>query len=318
MAKKELNLKSYFSKKVTVTEPLVASTSRHEVEMMPGASGPSQDSSLEREQVEDSSDTVISLQPSKSPQGCSCQCCTNPEVPYRPSDVSDSKVCHAHHSKDKRVGQKKCYDRKIQPNWFMKYPWISVCTSTFRIFCATCRGAKKFGQLTLSKHQKSAFVEDGFGNWKKGLQKFLEHEKSDMHREAADRLAAKSSGRNVATLLNTQHEVETVFHRELLLKLLSCIQFLARQGLPFRGHRENADCFEGNLYQLLLLQALNFPQMEMWLRQREYISPEIINEVIMMMGQAVLREILTEIKRSYWFALIADKASDLTNHFQCN
>ena len=178
----------------------------------------------------------------------------------------------------------------------------------------SCRGAKKFGLLTLSKHQKSAFVEDGFGNWKKGLQKFLEHEKSDMHREAADRLAAKSSGRNVATLLNTQHEVETAFHREMLLKLLSCIQFLARQGLPFRGHRENANCFEGNLYQLLLLQAQNFPQMKMWLCQREYISPEIINEVIMMMGQAVLREILTEIKRSYWFALIDDEASDLSHN----
>ena len=188
---------------------------------------------------------------------------------------------------------KKSVTTKIQPNWFMKYPWISVCTSTFRIFCVTSRGAKKFCVLTLSKHQKSTFVEDGFGNWKKVLQKFLDHEKSDRlaaksSGRNADRLAAKSSGRNVATLLNTQHEVETAFHREMLLKLLSCIQFLVRQGLLFRGHRENADCFEGNLYLLLLLQAQYFPQMKMWLRQREYISPEIINEVIMMMGQAVL------------------------------
>ena len=53
--------------------------------------------------------------------------------------------------------------------------------------------------------------------------------------------------------------------------------------------------------------------MKTWLRQREYISPEIINEVIMMMGQAVLRDILTEIKRSYWFALIADEAFDLSH-----
>ena len=43
-------------------------------------------------------------------------------------------------------------------------------------------------------------------------------------------------------------------------------------------------------------------------------SPEIINEVIMMMGQAVLRDILTEIKRSYWFALIADEASNLSHN----
>ena len=141
----------------------------------------------------------------------------------------------------------------------------------YRIYCATCRGAKNLGLLTLSKHQKSAFVDDGFGNWNKALQKFLEHEKCDMHREAVDRLAAKSSGRNV----NTQHEADTAFHREMLQNLLSCIQFLSRQGLPFRGHREDAESFEGNLYQLLWLQAKNFPQMKTWLRRRGYISPEI-------------------------------------------
>ena len=206
---------------------------------------------------------------------------------------------------------RKCYDRKIQPSWFIKYPWISVCTSTY---CATCRGAKKFGLLTLCKHQKSAFLDNGFGNWKKALQKFLEHEKSDMHREAVDRLAAKSSGRSVATLLNAQHETDTAFHREMLQNLLSCIQFLARQGLPFRGHREDTESFEGNLYQLLRLQAKNFPQMKTWLLRREYISPEIINELITIMGQKVLRENLTEIRRSYWFAIIADEASDLSHN----
>ena len=66
-----------------------------------------------------------------------------------------------------------------------------------------------------------------------------------MHREAVDQLGVKSSGRNVATLLNTQHEADTAFHRDMLLKLLLCIQFLARQGLPFMGHREDADTFEG-------------------------------------------------------------------------
>ena len=154
----------------------------------------------------------------------------------------------------------------------------------------------------------------GLETGKKALQKFLEHEKCDMHREAVDRLAAKSSGRNVATLLNTQHEADTAFHREMLQNLLSCIQFLSRQGLPFRGHREDAESFEGNLYQLLRLQAKNFPQMKTWLRKREYISPEIINELITIMGQRVLREILTEIRRSYWFAIIADEASDLSHN----
>ena len=56
-------------------------------------------------------------------------------------------------------------------------------------------------------------------------------------------------------MLNTHHEADTAFHREMLQNLLSCIQFLSRQGLPFRGHREDAESFECNLYQLLRLQA---------------------------------------------------------------
>ena len=55
--------------------------------------------------------------------------------------------------------------------------------------------------------------------------------------------------------LNTQCKEIQQFHREMLMKLLSSVRFLARQGLPFRGHTETPDSFEGNLYQLLLLRA---------------------------------------------------------------
>ena len=247
-----------------------------------------------------------------SVHGCTCQCCSHPEAPYHPSDLSDSKICHKHHSKDRKKGEKKSYQRKIQSSWFVKYPWISVCASTYRIFCSTCRGARKFGLL--STPHKSAFIDDGFGNWKKALQKFSEHDKSEVHREAIAKLAAKNSGQSIASALNCQHEEETKFHREMLIKLLSCIRFLARQGLPLQGHREDAESFEGNLYQLLLLQAQDYPRMKSWLRKKEYLSPEIVNELITMLGQTVLRQILAEIKRALWFSLIADEASDLSHN----
>ena len=162
----------------------------------------------------------------------------------------------------------KSYDRKIQPSWFVKYPWISVCMSTFRIFCSTCRGAKKFGLVTYSKHHKSAFIEDGFGNWKNALQKFCDHEKSDMHRESVSYLATKNSAQTVLSLLNHQYEEDAKFHREMLLRLLSCVRFLARQGLPFRGHREDLQSWEGDLYQLLMLQAEDSPRMKVWLNKK--------------------------------------------------
>ena len=102
----------------------------------------------------------------------------------------------------------------------------------------------------------------------------------------------------------------------MLMKLLSCITYLSRQGLPFRGHYEDAESFEGNLYQLLLLQAKDCPDMGAWLRRREYISPDIINELIMTMGQSLLRQLLVEIRSSLWFSILADEATDVCRHEQ--
>ena len=43
--------------------------------------------------------------------------------------------------------------------------------------------------------------------------------------------------------------------------------------------------------------------------QKEYISPDIVNELIMMMGQALLRQILKHVKSALWLSHIADEAS---------
>lgn len=102
----------------------------------------------------------------------------------------------------------------------------------------------------------------------------------------------------------------------MLMKLLSSIKYLARQGLAFRGHHEDVDSFEGNLYQLLLLQAEDCSDMREWLRRKEYISPQIINKLITTMGQSVLRQLLGEIRMSSWFSILADEATDISHHEQ--
>ena len=59
------------------------------------------------------------------------------------------------------------------------------------------------------------------------------------------------------------------------MKLLSCVKYLAWQGLPFLGHREDVQSHD-NLYQLLLLQAQACPKMNVWVHKKEHISPEIV------------------------------------------
>ena len=82
-----------------------------------------------------------------------------------------------------------------------------------------------------------------------------------MHKEALIKLAAKSSRIDVSVQLSKSHASETQNNRAMFLKVLECIRYLARQGLAFRGHHEGSIAFEGNLYQLLLLQAKDSVQL---------------------------------------------------------
>ena len=138
------------------------------------------------------------------------------------------------------------------------------------------------------------------------------HEKSQMHCEAVERLACKASSVDLGVMMNAQSSTEQEFHKSMLFKLLRAIRFLGKQGLPLRGHNESAEAFQGNLYQLLLLQAEECPKMISWLQQRDYISPMITDEIVNSMGQMILRGILKDIKSVQWFSIIADEATDIS------
>ena len=54
------------------------------------------------------------------------------------------------------------------------------------------------------------------------------HEKSEMHLDGIERLAAKASSLHIGVLLNTWYAAEQNFYKSMLLKLLEAIRFLGR------------------------------------------------------------------------------------------
>jgi len=68
-----------------------------------------------------------------------------------------------------------------------------------------------------------------------------------MHKEAATKLQAKSSSISIDSMLDASTNEAQKFNREMLMKLLQSIRYLARQGLPLREHSENPELFQGNL-----------------------------------------------------------------------
>ena len=96
------------------------------------------------------------------------------------------------------------------------------------------------------------------------------------------------------SIANTAFKKQQEVNRQMLLKQLRDLRFLMRQGLPFRGHGE-----EGNLYQIMKLQAADCPQLQAWLNNSRYQSPEILNELIELMSKQLLRLLLIDIKSTF-------------------
>ena len=95
-------------------------------------------------------------------------------------------------------------------------------------------------------------------------------------------------------------------HREFLITELSSLQYLMRQGLAVRGHIEE----EGNLQQLLKCRSDDLPGLSRCLRDGQYLSHEIVNELMGMMAHKVRSDILSEIHEAEWYSIIGDETRD--------
>ena len=69
-------------------------------------------------------------------------------------------------------------------------------------------------------------------------------------------------------------------------------QYVARQGIALCGHSD----MEGSLMQLLLTWAKDCAKLKKWAQERKYLSHDVVNEQVCMMGNCVLRTILANIK----------------------
>ena len=100
------------------------------------------------------------------------------------------------------------------------------------------------------------FVSKGFSNWKDATIGFKNHEASTSHKEALQVFLLPTTCSDIGNLLSKQHSDMKKVNRECLLKILSNIQFLARQGIAFRGNGAEID---SNFMQLLKLRGKDDP-----------------------------------------------------------
>ena len=214
---------------------------------------------------------------------CAAECCGQKEAP--------------HHSQDEMIlletkqkfGEKNGY-RSFQVQWYKDYPWLTLCITTKKAFCFYCRLYYEQKELCLSKNIEPAFIRDGFSNWKKAIQRFDAHQRSAGHKESIFKFS-RWLVPGINEQINTELKKLQQMRRSMLLKQLSSLRMLLRQGLAKRGH----DKFDGNLEQLLQLGSEDDKDLKIWLKNSEYLSHDIVNECISLLGNTLLRELLCSI-----------------------
>ena len=174
---------------------------------------------------------------------------------------------------------------------------------------------QKHKLFTFSKRGDAAFSVKGFNNYKKAFEKFRAHEDADSHLEARIKFRSLSNP-SVKEQISNQAAKLQAARRAGLLKQLEAMRFLLRQGIALRGHSEK----EGNLHQLLTAWSGDCAIITSWIEEGKYMSHEIINELITLMGHKVLRQLLACIKGNdpSWYAIIADEATDVACREQFN
>ena len=98
----------------------------------------------------------------------------------------------------------------------------------------------------------------GFTNWKDATSSFRQHEKSNCHKEAVEKvLILLATTPDIAEMLSITLAQEKEVNRHCLFKVMSSLKFLARQGIAMRGHDDR----DGNFYQLVTLRGEDDPKV---------------------------------------------------------
>ena len=223
----------------------------------------------------------------------------------------------------------KSWKVKFQQRWLDEFPWLSYSALLRGGICRCCilftEGPKRGGSrgslpgvFVLSPYQhpyNKALGKDGI---------LPSHEKNAVHVQAVERADLFRQNychpeERIDARLQSQQEKQANENKEILRHIVMAVEFLAKQGLPFRGHRDDRVDFgvmddnKGNFIATLQLMAKDNSILQKHLlnasKNAKYTCKSVQNEIIHIYGsKSTLTHQLREQRLP--FTIIADECTD--------
>ncbi|CAF1033274.1 unnamed protein product [Rotaria sordida] len=205
--------------------------------------------------------------------------------------------------------------RHFCSRWYKIYPWIEFSEMTKKAYCFVYRLAYSSGRCD------DAYTKNGFNIWSVAIQKFNKHQSTLSHKQANDSyinaVRNLTDNTDVLKLIDNEHKKQTLENRNYLKEIIRSIIFLAKQGLPFRGHREDDESKnKGNLLELLEFRSLENELIKKKLKTLKYTHHSIKNELLSLIQQHIISQIASEIKICKYYSVMIDETTDIIRHQQ--
>ena len=227
-------------------------------------------------------------------------------------------------------------ERRCQHSWFQLYPWLRYSFKENKLYCIACSiygdeyNKTKSSNIvrfykepvkdmsTATKTMKSHIA--GQGMHSVTMSKYLGLIQ-DVEKDKGIRGLTKPKSK----------KSEEKDNEKILSSIIEAIIFLGRQCLPLRGHEDsikNHPSFSmdvknnaGNFLELLYFIASKGDNtlknhLEKKCKNAMYTSAPIQNELIFFCGEYIRDELLAEIKKNNFYAILADEAADCSTKSQ--
>ena len=151
--------------------------------------------------------------------------------------------------------------------------------------------------------------EVGFRNWKKGTEKFKEHEESHAHKIASATMGQQS----ISSVCSSRSLTTQQLRREGLISHFHTLKTLLRQGVPIRGNTD----LESNIYQFDLDKVWGDKGLKLPLDEKHYVTVhDVLMEQEQMLFLNVRRHLMNSILSKAFYSILSDESSDVSKKEQ--
>uniref|UniRef100_A0A2K5R3W3 Zinc finger MYM-type containing 1 n=1 Tax=Cebus imitator TaxID=2715852 RepID=A0A2K5R3W3_CEBIM len=177
-------------------------------------------------------------------------------------------------------------------------------------FCYSC-------QLFCQKYfscERESFATHGTSNWKKTLEKFRKHEKSEMHLKSLEFWREYQFCDGAISDDLSVHSKQIEGNKKYLKLIIENVLFLGKQCLPLRGNDLSISSVnKGNFLELLEIRAKDKGEEIFRLMNSQvdfYNSTQIQSDIIEIIKTEILQDIVNEINDSPAFSIICDETTN--------